>query len=262
MKRVSWLLAGAALALLGACSSQPTAKDIAKDEVAAAEVRARAESDRLARDEKAAERYMGNVPSWALVPPRSDAEGFYAVGIAESSRLDLALKKAMLTAEFGLAKNYKAVISGNERQYQRDGGRGAVSERYTLLIDQVVDRVPLAGYEVVKREVKTIDGTYHTFVLLRLSYEELNKALAAAKKADVDASIDEQFAELERRLDKYKAARAAEAQSRLVANNVTPGGGAGSAGVQPQGRSSVARGAADDLQADRIEATPALPRAN
>jgi ribosome-associated translation inhibitor RaiA len=224
MKHVSWLAVAGLAALVSGCSSPPTAKDVARDETAAAEVRARAEADRLAREEKAAERYMGSVPAWALVPPRADAEGFYAVGISESSKLDTALKKAMLTAEYGLAKNYKAVISGNERQYQRDAGRGAVSERYTLLIDQVVDRVPLAGYEVAKREVRTIDGTFHTFVLLKLSYDELNKALANAKKAEADASIDEQFAELERRLDKYKAARAAEAaQGKLVARAADAG---------------------------------------
>lgn len=253
MKRVMWLLAAGVVTLLGVgCSSPPTAKDIAKDEAAAAEVRARAEAERLARDEKAAERYMGNVPAWALVPPRADGDGFYAVGIAESSRLDLALKKAMLTAEFGLAKNYKAVISGNERQYQRDGGKGAVSERYTLLIDQVVDRVPLAGYEVVKREFKTIDGTYHTFVLLKLSYEELNKALAAAKKAEADASIDEQFAELERRLDKYKAARAADAQTKLLANaNV---GSSGQAPASLQQRAAPAKGVEDSGVEQRSEA--------
>lgn len=200
------------LALLQACSSAPTSKDIAKDEAAAAAVRAQADADKMAKEQKQAERHMDVVPSWALAPPRPDAEGFYAVGMSESSKMDLALKKATLQAEFQLAKAYKAVISGNERQFQRDqGGRGGVSERYTQLIDQLVDRVPLGGYEVVKREVKTLDGQYHSFVLLRLSYEQFNKVLASEKKAKADASIDEQFAELESRLDKYKTERRQEA---------------------------------------------------
>jgi len=199
-------------AMLQACSSAPTSKDIAKDEAAAAVVRAQAEAERTQKEQKQAERHMDAVPSWALAPPRPDAEGFYAVGMSESSKLDLALKKATLQAEFQLAKSYRAVISGNERQFQRDqGGRGGVSERYTQLIDQLVDRVPLGGYEVVKREVKTLDGQYHSFVLLRLSYDQFNKVLASEKKAKADASMDEQFAELETRLDKYKAERRQEA---------------------------------------------------
>ena len=218
MNRLSWLyLVAVSAATLSACSSAPTAKDIAKEQASAAEVRAKSEDARRAREEKVAENYMEKVPEWALVPPRSDADGFYAVGISESSRLDTALKKSMLTAEYDLAKSYKAVISGNERQYQRDGGRGAVAEQYTLLIDQIVDRVPLAGYDVVKREVRTIDGTYHSFVLLHLSYDQLNKALENAKRDDADASIDEQFSVLEQRLDKYKAERVAESQRRVVA---------------------------------------------
>ena len=218
MNRTSWMsVVAVSAAALCACSSAPTAKDIAKEEASAAEVRAKSEDARRAREEKVAENYMGKVPEWAIVPPRSDADGFYAVGISESSRLDTALKKSMLTAEYDLAKSYKAVISGNERQYQRDAGRGAVAEQYTLLIDQIVDRVPLAGYDVVKREVRTIDGTYHSFVLLHLSYEQLNKALESTKKADADASIDEQFSVLEQRLDKYRADRVAESQRRIVA---------------------------------------------
>ncbi|MBK6616700.1 hypothetical protein [Ottowia sp.] len=209
---------------------------MARDEAAASEVRAKAEAARKQADQKTAEQYMERVPQWALVPPPPDVDGIYAVGIAESSRMDMATRKSMLTAEFGLAKSLKAVVSGSERQYQRDSGRAGLTERYTLLIDQVVDRVPLAGYHVVKREVRPIDGTYHSFVLLRLSYDQLGKALASAKQAESDASIDEQFAELERRLDKYREQRLAESQASVVAR-------AAAIGAASAGASKLAPGA-------------------
>jgi len=175
------------LLVLAGCSSTPTAKSIAKDEAAAAEVRANAEAERTARAQQQAVRELGNVPEWALTPPKADAEGFYAVGMADSSKVDTAMKKALLHAEFQLAKSYRAIVSGNERQYQRDQGGSGVSERYTLLIDSVVDRMPLGGYHVVQREVKPLDGKFHSFVLVKLSYDQANKLIASARPSQADA---------------------------------------------------------------------------
>ncbi len=212
MKRVTRFLIGAvpAVLLFAGCSSAPTAKSIAKDEAAAAEVRAKAEAERTSKAQKQAERELGNVPECAMTPPKNDADGFYAVGMADSSKIDLAIKKAMLQAEFQLAKSYRAIVSGNERQFQRDQGGSSVTERYTLLIDSVVDRMPLGGYQVLQREVKPMDGKFHSFVLLKLSYDQANKLVASSRTGQADASIDEQFAELERRLDKYRADRLQE----------------------------------------------------
>jgi hypothetical protein len=218
--------------LMAGCSSTPTAKDVAKEESAAEEVRAKADAEKRAREQKVAQAYLDSVPQWAVTPPKADADGMYAVGMADSSKLDLAMKKAMLSAEFQLAKSYRAVMSGSERQFQRDQGTAGVSERYTLLIDSLVDRVPVGGYEVVKREVKSIDGKYHSYVLLKLSYEAFNKVLASSRKAEWDASIDEQFAELERRLDKYRADRQQEAAMGAVARTANQGGGLEVAGAQ------------------------------
>lgn len=230
--------AAVATALMAGCSSTPTAKDLAKEEAAAAEVRAKADADKRARDQKVAQAHLDSVPQWAVTPPKADAEGMYAVGIADSSKLDLAMKKAMLSAEFQLAKSYRAIMSGSERQFQRDQGTGGVSERFTLLIDSVVDRVPVGGYEVVRREVKTVDGKFHSYVLLKLSYDAFNKVLASSRRTELDKSIDEQFAELERRLDKYRVERQQEAAASRA---VKAQAGAELVGAQP--RSDEGRGA-------------------
>jgi hypothetical protein len=235
MRSIWYAVAAVCVALLGVgCSSAPTAKDLAKDEAAASEVRAKADAERRAREQKAAEAYLETVPGWALAPPKADAEGMYAAGIADSAKLDIAMKKAMLSAEFQLAKAYRTIMSGSERQFQRDRGSSGVAERYTLLIDSLVERVPVGGYEVVKREVKTVDGKYHSYVLLKLSYEAFNKVMASSRQAETDASIDQQFAELEARLDKYRDERRQEA-ARAAAVRSASGSGAAEVVAARQG---------------------------
>ena len=234
--RSNWYAVSAVLMalLVAGCSSGPTAKDIAKEEAAAAEVRAAADAARKAREQKVAQAYLATVPEWAVTPPRADADGMYAVGIADSAKLDLAMKKAVLQAEFQLAKSYRAVMSGSERQFQRDQGTAGVSERYTLLIDSLVDRIPVGGYEVVKREIKPIDGKYHSYVLLRLSYDAFNKVLANSRTNSVDASINEAFAELESRLDKYREERRKDEAIATVSRAArTSQGVAVAGGAQP-----------------------------
>jgi hypothetical protein len=233
--RSNWYAVSAVwVALLAAgCSSAPTAKDIAKEEAAASEVRAKADAERRARDQKAAQAYLETVPDWAVTPPKADADGMYAAGMGDSAKLDLAMKKAMLSAEFQLAKAYRTVMSGNERQFQRDQGSVGVTERYTLLIDSLVERVPVGGYEVVKREVKSIDGKYHSYVLLKLSYDAFSKVMASSRQAEKDASIDLQFAELEGRLDKYRAERRQEAAKAAAVRSASAGGALEVAGTAP-----------------------------
>jgi hypothetical protein len=45
------------------------------------------------------------MPSWAANVPRPDGTGVYALGIAESDKVQIAIKKAQLQAQYGLPKS-------------------------------------------------------------------------------------------------------------------------------------------------------------
>jgi len=195
------------------CASKPNAVSIAKDEAAADAARSAAERKRSARATEAAEKFLGKVPAWVGEPPRPDGMNVYAVGEGQSTRLDLARKKALLTAEFGLAKQYKQALSGSERLFQRDSATGSPQERYTLLIDKLVDSVPLVGHQQVRQEVVVVDGMFYSYVLMKLSFDEMEKIISKQKAASQDKEIDAQFDELDRRLKAYRAEQQTGAQA-------------------------------------------------
>jgi len=189
---------------LGGCSTKPTASSIAKEEAKLADAREDMEKARLKRQNESMEKFMDKTPSWVVSPPRADADHVYAVGEAQSKRLDLARQKARLLAEFGLAKQYRQALSGSERLFQSDGVSGTATERYTVLIDKLVDRVPLVGHELVKQETIVVDGTYHTYMLFKLSLANMQRILAKQREDNLDRSIDQQFEDLDKRLRQYR----------------------------------------------------------
>ena len=154
---------------------------------------------------------VANVPDWVLRPPRADATGIYAVGIGESKKLRTSMNSARLQGEFGLAKAYKQEISGSERSYEQDNGGESVSEQYTALIDKLVERVPVVGFEVIEQEVMVIGGKYSTFVLLKLPYDEFNAVLRDQRRATHDDTIVAAFDSLEKRIDKRRDERRQDA---------------------------------------------------
>lgn len=215
MKKTNWIVVAlTASVMLAGCSSAPSKKDLAEDEARAAEVRAHAASERRAADQKHVESTLAQVPGWALNPPKPDGEGVYAVGIGESDTLRIALRKATLEAEFGLAKVYSQELSGSERIYSRDDNSHVSGDQYTALIDKLVSQVPVVGFEVVKQEIVPFDGKFNVYVLLKLPYSQFNRVLqdqigiAKAK----DAAVAKSFAELEARLDKRRLQRIEESK--------------------------------------------------
>lgn len=210
-----------AVALLAAgCSSKPTAQSILKQEAALQEGRDAAAARRIEARNDEGRKQIARLPDWVTSPPRADGEFVYAVGSGVSARYDLARQKAVLGAEFNLAKQYKQALSGSEQMYQRDnGGIAGAQERYTLLIDRLVDRVHLVGQEVVSSEAYMEAGRMQVWVLVKLSFDELERVLARQRSASVNADIDAQFEKLELRLQQY---RKETAEAAPVASAVKP----------------------------------------
>ncbi|MFC1355027.1 MAG: hypothetical protein G8D89_21915 [gamma proteobacterium symbiont of Clathrolucina costata] len=122
------------------------------------------------------------------------------MGIGESDNVSLALKKARLEAEFGLAKLYSQELSGSERIYSTDSDH-ATDNRYVGLIDKLVQSVPVVGYSTVEQEIQAGNGRYQVYVMLKLPYDEFNKVLKQQREGKVSHDMASAFDELEKRLD-------------------------------------------------------------
>lgn len=182
--------------LFTACSSTPTNKSLVKEQL-------NIEKQRRNVAQDLAEQSLDAMPSWAMTAPRPDNTGVYAVGVAESDKVQIAIKKAQLQAQYGLAKIFNQELAGSEQMMQQDAGAGS-SSRYQSLIQSLVNYVPVVGFEVVKQEVKAVNGEFQAYTLLKLPYAEFNKALQSQKQQAQNTDMKQAFADLERRLQQHQ----------------------------------------------------------
>ncbi len=207
------VIVGCAVAL-GACST--AAEKRAKERESVAELQGKIQERSERRENKRKQAFINEVPEWAMEAPPADSSGVYAVGAGDSDKLTTAVRIADLQAQYGLASQLDAEISGSERLFEEDRGAGKPLSRYRQLIDKLVAEVPVVGLEVVEKEVIPLQGRYHAFVLLKMPYEAFNNVLQAKRAEAAGSSMDEAFDDLERRIEKRRAASAAQAPSSPV----------------------------------------------
>jgi uncharacterized protein HemX len=253
---------------LTGCSTTRSREDVVKDQIRAEEARAKAEAERAAQRQALMEKQASSVPKWAMQAAKPDATGLYAVGMADSEQLALALRKATLDAEFGLAKLYGQELSGSERNYTQDSSGESPRKQYTALIDKLVERVSVVGFEVVEQAVAPMEGRYHAWVMLKLPYTAFNKVLQEQRARSTDASVQAAFDDLERRLAQRQAERQADRQREQ--GRAAPGAqssaatreAAGRPGVRPaqparaQGRASHSEGPGEGSATEGGSAEP------
>lgn len=191
-------------ALLGGCASD--AEKMAQDQINTERLRQDAAAEARAELTGQLQDQLDSVvPSWYLEPPKMDGTGIYGVGTAHTKDLGFSVRKAKLLAIYEAAKVFKQEMSGQERSLQRDNGdEGDVAQRTELLVDALVARVPVSGYDIVKTEVKPWDGQYHAFVLAKIPFDEFNSVLKMNKDA-LKGEFDGAFEELEQRLNEREA---------------------------------------------------------
>lgn len=199
----------AALAI-SACSSSPDT-EMAKRLLDLEEAQKEIVANQKAEAQELREKEMDAMPDWFLEPPKPDETGFYGVGYMKSKHMGHAVKGARLNAEADLAKQYKQELSGSERSFEQGNNSGDVAIQTTFLIDKIMDSVPVVGYTVVEQVMVPIDGTYETFALLKLPYDEFNRVLQSVKAESFDKKVRGEFDDLERRLkDRRKESSLAE----------------------------------------------------
>lgn len=196
MKTLSLTSIATVIVLSGCSSTPPTKLEIARDQIEVEAIKAEVAQDK-------AEMVVDNIPPWALEPPQSDGSGIYAVGIGESRSVNTAIKKSKLNAQFELAKAFGSEISGNEQSYTKENSHSGTTQ-FTQLIDSIVDTVPMNGFETLNHEMVTLEGKYTSYRLIKLSYEQFDKALKLANKEETQTEIKESFIELQQRLEQRK----------------------------------------------------------
>jgi len=195
--RTAVLAISCALAV-GACSTP--AEKRAKAQENLQELREEIEARAQKRENTRKAEFIEEVPAWAMETPPADGTGVYAVGAGESDKMTTALRIAELQAQYGLASQLDAELSGSERVFEEDRGAGRPVTRYRQLIDKLVAEVPVVGVETLEKEVKPLQGKFHAFVLLKMPYEAFNKVLQAKRSESTDPSVEKAFNDLERRL--------------------------------------------------------------
>lgn len=200
------LLTASALIAIGlsGCSSTPPAPEKAALDISRAQEQL--EKERTADAQKKAEQTLDAFPSWALQVPQPDSTGVYALGLAESDKVATAMKMAQLQAEYGLAKLYNQELAGSEQSAEQSNGN-TTNTQYNALITKLVDYVPVVGFQVIKQEVKAINGKFHAFILMKLPYQEFNRVLQEQRGKAQDAANRAAFDELERRLEERRKAK-------------------------------------------------------
>ncbi|MDE1316457.1 hypothetical protein L9W73_15195 [Vibrio aestuarianus] len=180
------------LTSVGCTSTPQSTTEITEDQL-----RAQAAKNAVAQEK--ASSVVSSVPSWAINPPKADETGVYGVGIGESSKLNLAMKKSALSAHYELAKSLGQELSGNEQSYVQDSSSG-MTEQYTQVIDSLVAEIPIQGFEVVQQELVTLEGKFTSYQLLKLPYEQFNKALQTNDSSNHNDQIEKAFTELKERV--------------------------------------------------------------
>lgn len=184
-------LATTLVGTLTACSSTPSASDIAEEQAEIAEIRAEAQKEQAERNQAMMEKEMKSLPSWVIEPPKADSTGFYGVGLASDLDLLNAMRKAKLQGAYELAQTMKSELSGEDTM------TGSGEGEYRYVINNFVDKVSLSGAELVKQIVDPVDGKYKAYVLMKYPYSQFNQVLKdqGSNKAEMK-TLDEAYQRL------------------------------------------------------------------
>ncbi len=195
------MMAVLAVTVVTGCASGPSNEDILEEQLRLAEMRAEAlEQQKEIQEDQLIEK-LDDLPGWYMNPPAPDVSGLYGVGMASSSSLSVAIKKARLVADFEVAQQMEQELSGLEQQFTGDSN-GTAREQYQSAIERFVAAVPMMGQEVAKQEVSVIDGKYTAYVMSRLSFDQMDR-MAERRNRQVEGTSEmkEAFTMLRERVE-------------------------------------------------------------
>lgn len=196
MKFKLTLAAVSVAALLGGCSSNPIDRH------------AKMQEELLEKRVESMEEVLDEAPDWFLYPPQATDTGLYGAGMSSGHNLQFTVNKAKLQAEFNLAKMYGQAISGQERSYISDNGANTgLSEDNRQVIDKLIAKQDISGYEQVDSKTIIENGQYHTYVLLFYPYDGNNRVKEGERQAMAKQEASAAYRQLEQRVEDQAAAQ-------------------------------------------------------
>lgn len=147
---------------------------------------------------------IDQIPQWFIDPPAADDQGLYGVGVATSKNLQFTLNQARLHAEFELAKQLNQEVTGRERAFMR-GGESSMESSGEVVISKFVDSADIVGVESIEKDVNYKNGKYIVHILLRLSFEQQAKIMAAKQQNAANDNARKAYEELEAEAKRRKA---------------------------------------------------------
>ncbi|MDG3087807.1 hypothetical protein P7F88_17725 [Vibrio hannami] len=193
------------LMFIAGCSSNSTYEDITMAENEAMKARREAARKLESEQQEKAVESIAALPDWYLTTPSADQEGTYAVGLGSSNKVDIALSKAHIQAQYALAKAYAQKLSGHEKSFVKDSDSGTSINQYTKAIEALVNKVDLVGFRVAKQELVAVQGKVNAYVLMKLPYDSYTSLLQQKIDAAEDEVVKQAFVELRERLEKERS---------------------------------------------------------
>lgn len=152
-----------------------------------------------------------DLPKWYTEAPKKDSNALYGVATEYSNDFQFSVDKAMLSAKRELASNYSSHTSAMLKDFAVESGvlgKGVANadiERTTRLI---VAKVNLIGVQRENFVVIKEGSGFRSFVKLRLSLDETNKAMLTEVQRDAalyaQIRSSKSFKELDAKTDKIE----------------------------------------------------------
>lgn len=143
------------LAALTACSSTSPQDQLEKRQ-------AKIEEQQV----KAMESKLSTIPDWFLNYEAETEQGIYATGSAVSDDVQLSLDDAKTLALNEIASKLSVQLSSQKALTQKKGANKDSANVSSLITDEFINKTNLAGYKIVKREVKQEGKYVRAYVML------------------------------------------------------------------------------------------------
>ena len=163
--------------------------------------------------EKKVDKTVSSIPKWCLNPPQSDL-AFSACGFGNSSNMNMAKSRALLSAKRDLVDTFKSYVSTKMEDFIKTTGTSAneqVKQASEIVTKNISVETKLTGYRQKKTEVFSIDGKYQFYILLEYPVGQANQALIDQIKKDeilsTQKDADKAMAELEAEIEKRRKSK-------------------------------------------------------
>lgn len=147
---------------------------------------------------------ISELPDWFIKPPASDY-AVYTVGSGRAGSLDMALTKATISAKRQLADRMAGELTEKIREFATEMGsvdNAITVEEMERVTANIINKIPVHGYQIAKKEVQAFRGSYQAYILLEYGDEEINKVLHNQLQRERNAAKDKVKRELFEQLEK------------------------------------------------------------